>query len=157
MDILAPYAQPLLGALFWRLRGMGGPAGPAWLWALAFSLLCAGIILQAGHPLWSAAIYALWINIGERPGWGAPIGQIMGEGDPNREPEWYQLWFGGFMWKNPWVALAFRGALIGGIGAIVFPLSVWLHKHVSRRIEASNEWWFGGLFVLMLMGVVNAA
>ncbi len=153
--MIAVAVETFLGALFWRLRGMGGPAGPSWAWTLAFSILCAGILIQAGVSPLLAGVYALWINAGERPGWGAPIGQVMGDADPNREPEWYQLWFNGFMWRHPWAALAFRGALIGGIGAMAFPLSVWLHKHVTSRIEASNEWWFGGLFVLVLQFVLT--
>lgn len=135
------------GAILWRLRGMYG-----WPGTLAFAML----IYWITGEWW----YALWVYLGELPGWGAPMGQVRGDIDPDRKPERYQRWFGGYFWLHPWQALAFRGFWIGGIGAVALPLSVWLSLKYSPAWP--KKWWswgwaeayFGALFVALLMFIV---
>ena len=84
------------------------PPTPILLYGWAVAALC-GYVWDGWLTM---AIVAGWV-LGERPGWGAPIGQVHGTEDPDREPEFYQRWFGGLLWRHPWSALAIRGAMWG--------------------------------------------
>ena len=144
-------------ALLWRLRG----TAYGWQMTGVFAVTMAAVCIAHGiRPIYAAA-YAIWIWLGERPGWGAPIGQVTGVSDPNREPEWYQLWFGGYLWQHPWQALAARGFLVGGIGAIALPVAVWLGTRLPEPPSPASwagAWWefyFGGLFMALLIVVLN--
>lgn len=53
--------------------------------------------------------------------------------------------------------------MIGGIGAIIFPLGAWMAKKLEHRLPdwplLSGKWewqefFFGGLFILALQGLV---
>ena len=104
------------------------PPTPHILYGWAVAALC-----SYGWDGWlTAAIILGWV-IGERPGWGAPIGQIRRGGPrwtlpPDPNPERYQLWFGDFMHRHPLAALAFRGAFWGLpvlLLALPFGVVVW--------------------------------
>lgn len=113
---------PLLTALFdrWRGEGFGTLWMAAYAGALAYEL--------APDDFYAIAAIIVGLILTERPGWGAPIGQFRGDVDPNREPEWYQRWFGGFMWRHPFIALVFRGFLwgAGALPAMYFEPRAWV-------------------------------
>ena len=103
------------------LRGKAPfPPMPHLLYGWSVAALC-------GYPLdgWlTVVIVAGWV-LGERPGWGAPIGQARGVPDPDRRPEWWQV---GPLRTHPWAALVVRGAMWGlPVLAFTAPLSeaVW--------------------------------
>ena len=158
MGVLMVVLFIFLAASFWRLRGISH----GWAWAGAFALLCAAILLQHGVSVPLALAYALWVWLGERPGWGVAIGRAVGrDGESARSrAEWYQRMFSYWLWDRPWLALAFRGFLIGGIGAIAMPLAVWLTTRLPDPLWPKSwrsAWWefyFGGLFVIILEAVL---
>ena len=81
------------------------PPTPHLLYGWAVAALCG-----YGWDGWlTVAIVAGWV-LGERPGWGAPIGQARGVPDPDRRPEWWQV---GPLRTHPWAALVVRGAMWG--------------------------------------------
>lgn len=122
----------------------------------------------SGHPFdWTTVLIVVGLFIGEKPGWGAPIGQVRGDLDPDRQPERYQKWFNGYMWEHPWVALFFRG-FIWGLPTlqweiilaftVSFPLSVWLQTKYEPSWPKSwhlawNEFYRGFLVGLIVWGL----
>ena len=63
----------------------------------------------------TVAIVVGWM-LGERPGWGAPIGEYRGIPDPDRVPEWWQV---AILRERPLWALIVRGAM-WGLPVLVF-------------------------------------
>lgn len=134
----------LLGLLD-RLRGSGddivfGRELPGTLWAAGMGLVVATMF---GHTFdWAALVITLGVIFGARPGWGAPIGQVKGQPDPDREPERYQQWFGGFLWRHPWAALVFRGALWGihTLPALYWDSRVWMIVVAFAAAMPLAEW-----------------
>ena len=148
---------PALGAVLWRLRG----EHRGWLFSLVFGMLAAGVLTFYGADPYAAAIYGLWVWLGERPGWGAAIARAKGDPVSQVHAEWYQRMLGYWLWDRPWLALAFRGLLIGGIGAVAMPTAVWLEANLiepRRPVEWQGAWWefyFGGIFMILLVLVAQ--
>lgn len=154
IDLLAITACPILD----RLRGGWLDNGlPSILWLVPYALALAWLA-DASFDHWSIWAWAALWTLGERPGWGAPIGQVRGVSDTDREPEGWQV---SYLWDHPWLALVIRGAIWGSGGVMLafwqqilpivtlaiimaFPLAEWLHIQ-WRPVEAANEWYRGGL------------
>ena len=149
------------------------PPTPILLYGWAVAALC-------GYPWdgWlTVAIMAGWV-LGERPGWGAPIGQYHGTPDPDRRPEWWQV---GPLRTNPLAALFVRGAIWGlpvllltapfGVPVwqplvamtLAFPAAEWLAERISDPQKpkswagAWNEFYRGGVFGAILAAISRAA
>lgn len=173
----------LLCGLLDRARGGGWPIVRPSVWCISYGWVVAALCGFAWDGWFTAAIVLGWV-IGERPGWGAPIGQIRRGGPrwtlpPDPNPEYYQLWFGGFMHRHPLVALTFRGAVWGlpvlllalPFGEVVWePMAAMLFAmpvaeaayYYLQRYDppwprswrgAWNEFYRGGLFGLVLWGL----
>ena len=168
----------MLCALFDRARGGGWPLVRPWAWTLFYGWVVAAL---CGYPLdgWLTAVIAIGWAVGERPGWGAPVGQVRRGGPrwalpPDPNPERYQLWFGGFMNRHPLVALAFRGAVWGlpvllvalpfGVVvweplvsmAVAMPLAEALYYWLQRYDPPWPKSWAGGWNELYRGGVFGA-
>ena len=153
-------------ALCDRLRG-GWSIAPRWLHKLGgvtYGLLLGHLLELPTHLI--PVFAALWW-IGEKPGWGYPMGQaLLGERHkvdyPLAKPEWWQA---GYLKNDPWDSLFIRGAmwalpctllamykhtvlymLIVAPMAMVFGL--FLEKHLTPNMKASGEAWRGGLMGL---------
>ena len=131
-DLAFFFLAPIICALDWRYRGMRGSPG-GWTTAILVTAACWPLF----YPVvgWWGLLYILWFGIGEHSGW---------------KPKWAKD-------HGNWWETIRAGALIGGVGAILVPLSVWIHRHT--RIEppaswsykmrhlfesaAQNELWFG--------------
>ena len=121
-------------------------------------------------PLWCAATSVLWW-LGEKPGWGYPMGRaILGAAQhdlehPNAKPERWQV---GFLKGQPWLSLVVRGAMwalpVLPIGywhpqayaligmAVVLPAGALVDHFMRRGQWATGEWVRGAL-----IGVICAA
>ena len=151
-------AESVRGGLLDKPWAYGGTIIMGWLTAL----LC-------GHPWdWSAAVCIALMLAGRAPGWGHPVGMII-DGKPRAgsPPEWWQL---GPLPDHPWWSMWVRGAMWGGVVAImgyhdpaylaalwlipILPASLWLAKQIAFH---RNDTWglmhsiLGGLFAVALI------
>lgn len=134
----------LLAALDYRLGGMRGapfryPTAVMVTWLSLDSL--ATIVQWLGYSGDWAWLYIIWFGAGELSGWKPKFAKEKGD------------W-----WKT-----GFYGLVLGGIGIILVPLSIWLHRRFlfqppahwprwARELlasDAQNEGWFGPLAILL--------
>ena len=149
------------------LRGVSPfPPTPHILYGWTVAALCG----YAWDGWLTMAIILGWV-LGERPGWGAPIGQYHGTPDPDRKSEWWQI---GPLRSHPFIALVVRGAMWGLpvlaftallsipvwqpmlAMAVAFPAAEWLVQRIpdppwpKSWTGAWNEFYRGGLFGAIL-------
>lgn len=137
----------MIGAFLWRMRGRTGEP-----WTIVFGLYMAALLYPIFelHSLW----FALWIFLGEKPGWRAPLQAIRGRVWKDQGPEWWQK---GILIKYPWLATVVRGFMIGGVGAIALPLGQWIqivfgpHKDFSSGYWKWQEIYTGAVFELIVL------
>lgn len=113
-SLLALGAFPFLD----RLRGSSRPRWmPGLMWALRTALYGYAVAAVFGYWAdWSTLAIVIGFVLGERPGWGYPMGQyrmgefLFRERYPSAEPEWWQL---GRLKNNAELSLWVRGAMWG--------------------------------------------
>ena len=160
-----------------RLRG-----NPAHLFGRRiFDKLAYGAALTAAlgyhhDPLVLAALTML-LALGMSPGWGGPMGAILG--GVKMQPEVLEWWQIGPLTRDPWLALVARGLLwglptipvaiyleawpmlaFGPVLAIAFVVGMWLGPKL-RFIEPEDAWgrcewargWVAGV-LLLLAGIL---
>lgn len=124
-----------------------------WFWATLMGVLIAEHLGLSG---WEYFLCAFGVYVGEKFGWGRPLGEAL-DGYSTAD---YERWQVGIL-KQPWIALTFRGALWGAFPALsgewklipIFAVAMPLSVLIARRyqIERGNPWgsaeWFRGAIV----------
>jgi hypothetical protein len=149
MEVLSVIAA--CGALD-RIRGSSAGVD---MWA---ALINAGLLayLVAGDWLTTTVILVTFVG-GSSFGWGEPLGRAL-DGDPMRKEhlEWWQF---GWLKRNPWAALTFRGAMWFPTMTIAMPLSTLAAKYLPGSTE--RRWQYaeairGALNATLVAGVMYA-
>ena len=120
-----------------RIRGGGGifPLGrPLWLERGAKFGQGAVLAYLALCPYWLLPVAAVLFWLGEKPGWGYPIGMAYHDNDLSHDktphgPEWWQPQF---TYNRPYLALALRGVIWG---LPLWVLSYWWHYAVFISVS----------------------
>lgn len=105
----------LLSAVCWRLGGMFGAP-----WRYGTALIVTVAAWPVLEPAWGqqAWWYGVWFGLGELSGW---------------KPKYAKP---GQWWRVP-----LYGLLIGGVGALLVPLSEWLSRQITIPIPANTPRW----------------
>ena len=135
---------PVIGRPLWLERGAKFGQGAI----LAYLALC---------PYWLIPVAAVLFWLGEKPGWGYPMGYAAHGEAPelwDKTPHGLEKWQPGFLHHKPYLSLVVRGAIWGALPsllwfwwhqapylavsmAISMPLSVYLSRFVSKPGKAT--------------------